>query len=155
MEEIFISLPGKPIAKKTHRDFCKVNWGSRSIKRWRHFPQSEEAKNIALQIKEQYRGEPLKCGVSLQFEFYMSMPVRWRKSQKDMARKGLLHHVIKPDASNLAKFYEDCMRGIVFEDDCQVVWVSPVKLFSDEPRTEIRVREFDYEKYAIFKALVG
>ncbi len=73
---------------------------------------------------------------------------------KEKARKGLLHHIMKPDASNLAKFYEDCMRGVVFTDDSVVVWISPVKLFSDEPRTEIFVKPFNYEEYCLFKQAI-
>ena len=51
----------------------------------------------------------------------------------------------KPDTTNLNKQMEDCLTGILWEDDCQVVSIKGKKLYSEEPRTHIRVYEYKIE----------
>lgn len=154
-EEIFLSIQGKPIAKKTHRDECRIDWSNKSVKRWRRFPQSKEAQQIGLEMKAQYSGPPLETAVFMICEFYMPIPVRWNKKIKQKAREGKIHHLHKPDATNLAKFYEDCMKNIVLHDDCKIVWVTPVKLYDDNPRTEILIKPFNYDEYQRFQQAFG
>ena len=155
--EIFLNIPGKPVAKKTHRTSVNINWNDKTWKTWTRFPQRTEADNLSLWMRNHYDGPIIDYGVFISFEFYMAIPKRWRKDIKEKARNGLLHHVSKPDASNLAKYYEDCMRGVILQDDCKCVWISPVKLFAqnDDPRTEILIRPFNYEDYAMFKQTFG
>lgn len=51
-------------------------------------------------------------------------------------------HIKKPDVDNLVKFIFDCMTGIVWKDDSQVVWCDAVKKYCDvSPKTEITVWE--------------
>lgn len=157
MAEIFLSIPGKPVAKKTHRTSLSVNWKNKTWKTWTRFPQRIEADDLSDWMRTQYDGPVIEYGVSISFEFYMPIPKRWRKDLKEQARKGILHHVSKPDASNLAKYYEDCMRGVILKDDCQAVWITPVKLFAvnDDPHTEILIRPFNYEDYSLFRQTFG
>jgi hypothetical protein len=48
-------------------------------------------------------------------------------------------HDVKPDLSNLIKFYEDCANGILFHDDKQIVELKSKKKYSLNPRTVITV----------------
>lgn len=155
--EIFLNIPGKPVAKKTHRTSVHINWEKKTCQRWNRFPQREEADNLSLWMSAHYDGPIIDYSVVVFFDFYMPIPKRWRKELKEQAKKGLLHHVSKPDATNLAKYYEDCMRGVILKDDCFVTWCSPVKQFAanDDPRTEILIRPFDYEEYTRFKQNFG
>lgn len=155
--EIFLNIPGKPVAKKTHRTCVKVHWKNQTYKRWNRSPQREEADSLSHWMRANYDGPLIEHGVFISFEFFMVIPTRWRKELKEKARNGLLHHVMKPDASNLAKYYEDCMKGVILKDDCQVIWLSPVKHFAknNDPRTEILIRKFNYEDYLQFKKTFG
>lgn len=157
MSEIYLNIPGKPVAKKTHRTHVSINWASKSCKRWNRFPQRKEADSLTQWMGTQYDGPLIDHGVFISFEFYMPIPKRWRKDIKEKAKNGILHHVSKPDASNLAKYYEDCMRGVILKDDCKAVWISPVKLFAknDDPRTEILIKAFNYEDYRMFRQTFG
>jgi len=47
----------------------------------------------------------------------------------------------KPDKDNLEKFAADCLTGVAWEDDCQVVAGFTQKWYSDDPRTEITICE--------------
>lgn len=155
MVEIFLTIPGKPIAKKTHRTRADVDWHRRTVKQVSWFPQRKEADDISLLMRSQYSGPLIDYGVFVIFEFYMPIPKRWSKAQKQKARDGTLHHMVKPDASNLGKFYEDCMTGVIFTDDSRIVWAPPIKLYHDEPRTEILIKPFDYEEYCRFQSAFG
>ena len=106
-------------------------------------------------MRSQYNGPLIDEGVFIVFEFYMPIPKRWSKALKEKARNGTLHHMVKPDTSNLVKFYEDCMKGVILYDDSRVVWAPPIKLYDDNPRTEILIRSFDYEEYLRFQQTFG
>ncbi len=45
------------------------------------------------------------------------------------------------DTTNLNKLVEDCLQGIVFENDRTVACILGQKMYDHFPRTEIRIRE--------------
>ena len=53
--------------------------------------------------------------------------------------KRVLHHVKKPDLDNLAKAVKDALRGIVYNDDSQVVCLKVSKAYSPTPGVQIFV----------------
>ena len=156
MDEIYIRIPGKPLPKKTHRTrvFIKPTGGKLELKRQCYFPQAEEAKKVQEIIKAQYGGPLMDDGLFVRFIFHMPIPPSWTVKQKKMALDGRLLHIKKPDASNLAKFYEDCMNGTVYSDDARIVWVNPIKVYDDEAYTEIYIRRFTWELFAEFQRMV-
>ena len=54
---------------------------------------------------------------------------------------GITQHTTKPDDDNLQKTYQDCLNGIAYSDDCQVIVKKCRKLYSLQPRTEIVIME--------------
>ena len=46
----------------------------------------------------------------------------------------------KPDIDNYEKFVFDCLNGVVYRDDSQVVSCRHDKRYSENPRTEIEIR---------------
>ena len=151
MQEIFLKIPGKPLPKQTHRTRVDVDWKTHTVKQYPWFPQRSDANYVSAVMRSQYSGPLIDEGVFIVFEFYMPIPKRWSKALKEKARNGTLHHIVKPDTSNLVKFYEDCMKGVILYDDSRVVWAPPIKLYDDNPRTEILIRPFDYEEYLRFR----
>lgn len=142
-----IELAGKPIAKKTHRDGATVlaydsrigKYCHRSIK---YNPLAKEVaeikKLIRLQFPHELLNEPLKVEYLFQFQISKS----WTKKQKQEALDGTLQHWQKPDVTNLVKFYEDCMIGTVYVDDCIIVSSPPIKCWALENKTHIWIRPF-------------
>ncbi len=159
MIDIYLNIPGKPLAKKTHRDRVKVNvrWDQKkyAVQRWSYFPQSTEAKKVREVMRTQYNSDLLDCGLFVSFIFHLKIPKSWSKPQKTQARAGTLLPLGKPDASNLAKFYEDCMNGIIYSDDARIIWTSPIKKYDDEEFTEIYIQRFCYEDYERFQGLLN
>ncbi len=157
MDEIYLRIPGKPIAKKTHRYVYR--WrnqgGKLNVKPHSYFPQKEEQEKVRAIIKAQYRGKPLDTALFVQFIFHMPIPVAWNATQKIFARDGRLLPIGRPDATNLAKFYEDCMNGIVYTDDSRIVWVTPIKKYDDETYTEIIIRRFEWQQFTEFQRVAA
>lgn len=158
MQQIYLKILGKPIAKKTHRTRTKaeVDWKTRQykVKQWSYHPTSKEALQVQKILRDQYQNEPLNDPLFVHFVFHMPVPKSWTARQKNMALDGRLQPIGKPDASNLAKFYEDCMKGIIYTDDSRIIWVTPVKVYDDEGYTEIFITRFDREIYERFQRLV-
>ena len=146
-EDIHLTIPGNPVAKRTHRTYVKVDWKNERIIRWNRFPQREKAQGVSWDMRSQYNGPLIDESVYIIFKFYMTIPQRWTKKVLARLKEGLVHHITKPDVTNLAKFYEDCLKGVVLTDDKKVVWATPVKLYDENPRTEIIIKPFDYEAY--------
>jgi Holliday junction resolvase RusA-like endonuclease len=72
--------------------------------------------------------------VHLRIELYLPTPKSF--SIKDMvkAEYKYIRPCTKPDVDNYAKFYMDCMNGIVYHDDSQVTELTVVKYYSIQPR---------------------
>jgi Holliday junction resolvase RusA-like endonuclease len=90
-------------------------------------------KNLLLQ-----KGNWKKIEGPIEMVAYFFMPIPASASKK--TQENLLHkkHTKKPDLSNLIKFVEDVLEGVVFDNDSQIVTIFATKQYSDVPRTCIR-----------------
>lgn len=59
----------------------------------------------------------------------MAYPSSWSKKRKNNYLNEF--HLVKPDLDNLVKYYLDCMNGIVFADDKQIVELAASKEYCD------------------------
>ena len=64
----------------------------------------------------------------------------WPKKKQADARSGVLRHTKKPDLDNIVKML-DALNGIVWVDDSQIDQVFVRKVFGDQPRTVISIRD--------------
>jgi Holliday junction resolvase RusA-like endonuclease len=53
-------------------------------------------------------------------------------------------HSKKPDLDNLVKFVKDCLNGIAWKDDAQVVTLAATKKYDENPRTMIEINQFGH-----------
>lgn len=121
-----------------------IPWSASRTNGKRHYnPRHEDKLRAQWQLRIQYRDELIKGPVSLDFTFFLPIP----KSTSNFRRREMLAAIllpdVKPDTTNLQKFYEDCLKGIVFHDDNCVTDVSSRKRYSDYPRTLIRVQSLN------------
>lgn len=77
--------------------------------------------------------------VIVTYEFDFRPPASW-SMKKQLEAIELRYHTIKPDVSNLVKFYEDVMNGIVFHDDSQIIEVVAEKQYAAQDGTKIQIR---------------
>lgn len=114
---IEITIPGIPIGKARHRH---TKWGAYS-------PQSEVERGVIWEIKKQIGDyKPTEKPLRLSLDAYFPRA----KSHYGTGRNSLMvkkssptYHTKKPDIDNIFKFYMDCMNGILYKDDAQVVAV--------------------------------
>ena len=135
MNEIQLTIPGTPIAQKRPRFYRRGNYvGTYS-------EQETEAGKFIIQAKQSLngyfieQGKPIKLICVFVFPYPKSMSVKKRINAV---------HTKRPDLDNCLKFVKDCLNGIAWHDDSQVVWVEASKQYGYEPKTEI-VLGFNFE----------
>lgn len=56
-----------------------------------------------------------------------------------------------PDLSNMIKFYEDCLNGILWEDDRLIVEIYSFKIYAETPGTLIIINELEQPDWEFWK----
>lgn len=117
-------------------------WTAARISPGRHAfnPKYKEKQYAMWQLRPQWnQGAPYGGPVILDFTFHMPIPSGTSKIRRTAMLNGKLHHLKRPDATNLQKFAEDCLKAVVFEDDSQVVDIRSRKIYAEMPKTVIRI----------------
>ncbi len=123
-----IEIPGKPVPLNRPR-FGK---GGRV-----YDTQREIKQKVISYINLHKPKEPIKGPVMVWWVFDFAMPKGWStKKKKEMDGKP---HTSRPDVSNLIKFYEDCMNGIIYVDDSQIFSGSFTKRYGYDAKTLISI----------------
>jgi len=101
--------------------------------------KSKDKEFVRWQIKSQYRGTPIQGFVAIDFKFFIPIPKNTSKAQE---RQMLLGQILPttPDTTNMQKLYEDCLQGIVIENDRYANRVASMRVYSDKPGVMIMVR---------------
>jgi Holliday junction resolvase RusA-like endonuclease len=129
-----LTIEGRPIPWRAHQGS-----GKRSFN-----PLYKEREYVRWQIRNQ-TNEFVEGALDVLFIFYFAIPKSFSKKKALLAEKGLIRPTTRPDSTNLCKFMEDCLQGVVFEDDCQIVDTQIRKYYSLQERTLIRI--FPLEKH--------
>ena len=132
---IEITIPGKPIAKKRPRFYRRGKFVGT------YNDQETEEGRWMWEAKQQIDQEPYEGFIKLDILFIMPVTKAW--SQRDLAKLQdklkAFWHAKKPDLTNLIKFAEDCLNGLAWKDDSQIVWIDAQKLYGTKPETIIRI----------------
>jgi len=147
---MIITIPGIPTRQRRARS----KDGQRP-----YDPQKKEKKDFILQARQQMKAQGVEMfekGTALYMYFYFSLP-----RPKSHYRTGKNSHLLKDsapkypctsstaDLDNFVKFVKDCLNGLAYHDDCQVVTYDGVHkrycMTGDEPYTMIAIR--DMSKY--------
>ena len=134
---IHIIIPGTPTAKGRPR---AMRMGKTGIRMYTQAKTAdyEAACRTAAMVAMEGRA-PLEGPLFVTFILHMPIPASLSlRKQVELNGKP---HVKKPDASNVLKAVEDALNGIVWHDDSQIACLSAQKVYSLEPRVEVRVSE--------------
>ena len=85
---------------------------------------------------------------------YRKVPKSKQRWYAEAARLGLVVPLNKSDLDNCEKLYLDAMNGIVYPDDKQIFELRAVKLYSDQPRTEVKVTGY-YQNYGDIRTIAN
>jgi Holliday junction resolvase RusA-like endonuclease len=127
---ILIEISGIPVPWKSHGGYGKRSYN----------PRYRQREQIQWQIRSQWNQEkPIGGPVRIEFTFHMPIPTGTSKIRRISMLNNKLHHIKRPDLSNCTKFLEDCLKEIVIEDDSQVVEMFSRKIYSEKPRSVIKI----------------
>jgi len=141
MEEIYLDIPGKPIAKKRPRFYRRGDHvGTYNDQETEEGRWIWEARNQIMPWMKEYL--PLTGPIILKARFLMPVPSGWPKYRITMLKDGLqIPHVKRPDLDNLIKFLKDCCNGWLWKDDSQVWKTETYKIYGLRPATLIEITE--------------
>jgi len=133
---ISLTIPGTPIAKKRPR-FARRGKFVQTY----NDQQTEEGRWL-WEVKAQWSGEPMAGPLVMYVKFVMPRA----KGHYGTGRNADIlkpsapgHHTKKPDLDNLVKFAKDCLNGVTWGDDSQVVLLHATKEYGEHPHTVIDI----------------
>src|SRR4030042_4359325 len=127
-DAIHLIIPGAPIAKKRPRFFRRGSFVGT------YNAQETEEGRFLWEVKTQNTSQPKEGAVKLTMRFYFAPPKTTSKKRWKLMLDNIIKHIKKPDGSNLQKFLEDCLNGISWRDDSQIVEWHGYKYFDNNPR---------------------
>jgi len=136
MNELSMTIPGKPIAKKRPKFFRRGGFvGAYNAQ------ETEEGRFMQfLNMAKPEGWQPILGPVILEIQFMMPIPESTSKKKKQAMALMVTKHTKKPDVDNCVKFVKDCANGILWRDDSQVFSLHAVKFYSENPGTSIVLR---------------
>lgn len=102
-------------------------------------PMQKERDYVQYQLRKQYRGDLLTCPIRVSYDFYFVPPKSLSKKKRQEMLEGKVKHVTRPDCTNILKFQEDCLKGIVIKDDSIVFRTEVEKHYSESFRAIIKI----------------
>ena len=101
--------------------------------------RSYEGMIRAMAYQEMAGREPTDRPVHMQMTAYFDVPKSYSKLRRARALGKEMFPTKKPDLDNIAKAFLDAMNGVVFKDDCQVVWHEFAKMYGPAPMVVVTV----------------
>lgn len=132
---IILDLPGNPIPWKR----VGINRKTGGV----YDQQHEERENYRWLIRSQYKEKILTGPVIVKTLFRFPIPKSVKgKIKRIQMLTGMIVPNQKPDNDNLEKLIYDCMTGVIYEDDSQIVDNITRKRFSESPGVTIWVQPY-------------
>jgi Holliday junction resolvase RusA-like endonuclease len=114
-----------------------VPWAAPERGRYSFYDRREPDKRaVRYLLAEQYKGTPIEEYTSLFFRYSFKPPASTTKKKKLLMLKGEILPT-RCDCTNLQKLYEDCLKGIVIDDDRKVAQIFSEKLYAEKDQVFI------------------
>jgi len=136
MTSLKFSVPGKVIAKQSFR-YTKdgVKYTNSSVKTYANWVRICFQRAYPEHLPSVFFEKALKIRIVAYFE----IPKSYSKKKKEMAKKGQIRPIVKPDTDNISKNIKDALNGIAYPDDKQVVSEHIYKCYSENASAEIEI----------------
>lgn len=89
--------------------------------------------------------KPISGAVRMVLYVYRPIPKSFSKKKREKAVGKELRPTTKPDIDNYVKGIKDALKGIIWNDDSQVVEIIAAKWYSENPGIEIMIEELQEE----------
>lgn len=131
-----ITVYGDPKPQKRHR--------SVRVGRFTHQydPSSSDKDDFLIVVQKERPQAPISSPVKVEIGFYFSRPKSHYRTGKrsNELKDGISDlHTSRPDLDNLCKFCLDALNGVFWKDDSCISYLSAIKAYSENPRTEIYI----------------
>lgn len=140
MRVVKLRITGVPVAKGRPR---ATRVGEKGVRMY------SPAKTAAYEMKMKGAWEntftpgklpaPHEGPVGLLIWAYFPIPKSKPKWWRYLAEEERLYVTTRPDGDNLAKICQDALDGIAWKDDAQIVDLNVIKMYSKNPRCEMRI----------------
>lgn len=105
-------------------------------------PKEKEKRCVRFFLKQYYKDLPLTDFTLLHFTFYFKIPKSFTKKKVSSVTQGRLFPT-RSDCTNLQKLYEDCLKGIIIDDDRKVIKITSEKYYGPRGGVSIKVMTID------------
>lgn len=102
--------------------------------------------NLAYLAKFQFRHKPISKPLKIEIKFYRGLQKSISKKERIKRLSHVHRPIVKPDLDNYIKSTLDALNGIIWADDNLIVDLTAHKFYSDKPRIELEVEEYDTHK---------
>ena len=92
---------------------------------------------VKLCYLNKYKGQKLDGEIIAEIIAYFPIPKSFSKKKRSEAIEGKIRPTKKPDTDNIAKTILDSLNGIAFEDDKQVIALLVKKLYGEEAKVVV------------------
>lgn len=137
MKTIRFSIYGEPTAKGRPRFSFRGNFA----RAYTPVKTAQAENNLRAQAMPHRPAQPLETPLFVGIRVFRSIPKSMAKKRIELAEKGYLRPVTKPDVDNYQKLVYDALNGIFWRDDSQIVESKTAKFYSSTPRLEIEILE--------------
>ena len=103
----------------------------------------EETIKYMFQQKYGKKSNPSENEIYIKIDAIYAPPKSYSKKKRQMLIDGQVGYTHKPDCDNIAKAVLDALNGVVWKDDKQVVGLLVFKVYGEEDKIDIEIREVD------------
>jgi len=135
---VHFTIPGEPKSKERHRDYTLPN--GQTI----HYTpaQTRYYENFIKTIYAlECRNRKLRGALEANILGVFPVPSSESKKRRGLMLTNAIHYTKKIDCDNLAKVVLDSLNKIAFDDDKQVCRLTVEKVYGEQPRVEVTIKE--------------
>lgn len=143
--EIKITVPGQPVPQGRPRFSAKPFPHAYDPK-----PSVEYKKRVKYHASKNSPDNLLEGALDVEVQIYKETLKSFSKAKKAAAEAKELRPTTKPDADNYAKGILDALKGVIWQDDGQVVRLTCEKFYAQKPRAEITIRPLETQPTTLF-----
>lgn len=139
---IELTIQGEPVGKGRPRVATRGKFA--------HAYTPLKTKNYETLIKNSYLSnytyeDMLHGPIEANIKAYFSIPSSTPKKHLFKFTNNYEKHIKKPDIDNVIKSIFDSLNNLAFDDDSNIIKLNATKLYSENPRVELVLKEVKYD----------
>lgn len=136
--EVKFTILGEPMGKERPR--------FRRVGKYVQTYTPTKTKNYETKVRDSYYQDNVNTrhltgAIEAEIHGIFPIPVSVSKKLRAKMESGEEPYTKKVDADNLAKIVLDALNGVAYEDDKQVTKLTVTKVYGNDPRVEVTLRE--------------